>query len=1189
MWLYPNNISYNSDSFHRSQYEDTGSQVFRKYILNLKIKDISRKNQQLCVLPKTLEWDDTRRYYQNFLPLILEETRAILAQGLDAESKNKIQSFEVTIVNLNCIARNPNNPANLELEGSLPKNTDVGRACIVLKLTYFGIGNRSTSILSLADIKENNLISAKIILTSSNNSYTSFISNFKKRNPTAFTKGSKWTACILGSVLSQMRMYEACYDPPEPSFIQEVITGQLQCPTSKVVHQFPEFNSLQQQAIQAFSELPSEHQHTIIKFFSLDFPKQILILNFFSLQIPIMQIVEKFLSLNTSEQEFIKFYYLLNAFEQKAVNVFLTLDLARQQVINSFSAFSPSEQEAINTFGVSPVSNREAIQYFSSLDALELETAKKFSLLADFEWETVSTFYMLMTSEQEVVEEFYNLNNSLQKLIQYSSSLFPSIWKFFTGKSWYKNEINRLRGLLNDIETRFNTSQQYVIKHFYQLSPLKQKMIHVYFSPHCPNKETIQLFLRLNTPQRQAVKDFYGLNTANQTAIKSFYKLNPLDQDNIKSFYEMNASEQKVIEYFYALNELQQKNVQSFYCLSYSKQSVVKDFFVLNHSELKTLRTFSALSPTMQTNIKNFSLFDASSRQAISYFFPLSPSKKVIYKEFYDLNHSQRVAVRNFYGLTGGIQLLQGPPGTGKTTTIVTLLNFLCIQNKRILVCAPSNKAVQVIAERFLEKHPDKRSLLIGVEEKLKPSLRPIFIHTWAKDMCLAIDQCINIAKSVQHNKSTSYHQLFQKIQWIIDTIQHATELFNDYLDTLKGIFQLTNFRTASLGELVSELSNLKIKIYDANKRGSNQSASQLELELLNYAQVVFSTLNTSGRRIFGETTRPDILIIDEASQAVEAETLIPFALQPNKCLLVGDTKQLPATVISQEAVQFNYHWSMMWRLIEECGQKCDMLTTQYRMHPSIRQWPSEQYYNNQLEDAPTIANRPDSVSQYGSYAFIDLASEERCSNHSFYNPEECTQVITTLRELAAKNVDIKNQVGIITFYAAQVDYMQRKFNKLNYLAGVNVHTVDSYQGNESDYIIISFVRSNLKGGIGFLHDFRRLNVAITRARLALLMVGNAATLERYGQQDVAKLVKDARNRGYLFNEIEQIQVAQIKRQPYLQQVDQQSILPAKVSAHKKPKKYRYRKAKRPDFFGQQHQADPTCETTANLPQFKNT
>ncbi len=210
----------------------------------------------------------------------------------------------------------------------------------------------------------------------------------------------------------------------------------------------------------------------------------------------------------------------------------------------------------------------------------------------------------------------------------------------------------------------------------------------------------------------------------------------------------------------------------------------------------------------------------------------------------------------------------------------------------------------------------------------------------------------------------------------------------------------------------------------------------------------------------------------------------------------------------------------MMWRLIEECKHQCNMLTVQYRMHPLIRQWPSMQYYNNQLIDAPMIAARKESVSKYGAYAFINVISEERFCNYSCYNPQECQQVITLLHELQSKNVELSKQVGIITFYAAQVDYMQQEFNKISWLRGIPVHTVDSYQGNESDYIIISFVRSNPKGGIGFLHDFRRLNVAITRARLALLMVGNAATLSRHGQQDVAQLVRDAYSRNCVFGEL---------------------------------------------------------------------
>ncbi len=1130
--MYPNDaVYYQRQNHHRTtakKYEDTGSQVFRKYVLSWRIEDIARRNQSLRELPKALEKHDISHYYQNFLPLILEETRAILAHGLDAERENKTQPFDVTVVSLETVWGNFDKPANLELKGRLPKNTDEGVAWIALKLTYYGDGNRGTSILCLADIKENNIILAKV------------------GNSVAFQAGSKLTACVLGSVLSQMRMFEACYAAPKPIFIQDVITGQLQTPIRKVIRQFPEFNISQQQAVQAFSALLSKDQQPIINFFFVDFTSQKLILKFFSLHTSRQQMVKHFLSLHNSEQIFVRDFYLLNVVEQKSVNTFSALNFTRQQVIQSFASLGSSERESIYTFDTWPTPNQKAIQYFSSLSGLEQDSVNTFSLLADLEWEAVNAFYLLNPSEQETIKEFYNLHNELQEVIQNSSSFLASAWKFITGRSWYEKEINRLQELLTDKRASFNISQQHAVELFYQMSPSRQELIYSYFLPNFLYKKTIREFLNLDVFQRQAVKIFYSFNPGNQIAIKKFYELDSSAQDDIRAFYRLSAAEQQAINYLYALHESQQATVQTFSRLGYLKQGEIKDFYVLDYTILETICPFTALSPSIQASIRHFSLFDAQARHAMHSFSLLTISEKAIYNEFYTLNYSQRAAVRDFYGLTQGIQLLQGPPGTGKTTTIVTFLNFLCAQNKRILVCAPSNKAVQVIAERFFEKYPVHKSLLIGVEDKLKPSLRPIFIHTWANDICSVIDQHIRkINSCIQKNKAMRYTRLSQPIQQIITTIQHATQLFSNSLYRLEQTLTLASFHAISLQEIATQLSNLKLEICSANKYNPKQFGSELELELLNYAQVIFATLSTSGRRIFENIIRPDILIIDEASQAVEAETLIPFALQPDKCLLVGDTKQLPATVISKEAVQYNYHWSMMWRLIEECGQRCGMLIIQHRMHPAIRQWPSQQYYNNQLKDAPAIAERPASVSQHGAYAFIDIASDEQFSGYSFYNPRECRQVMMLLYELASKNIDIRTQVGIITFYAAQVDYMQQEFNKLPWLKDVKVHTVDSYQGNESDYIIISFVRSNRGGGIGFLHDFRRLNVAITRARLALLMVGNAATLERYRQQDVAELVKDARARGCLFGK-------DVPKQPPAQKQTRSSMRFFKEKAERK-------------------------------------
>lgn len=1117
----------------RRQDEDTGTQVFRKLILHWRIENIERMDLELRPLPRALSCDDDRsgnhrRYYQNFLPLILEETRAILAQGLEAEKRHKTNPFQVLIIHCNPAGRNRYNPFNLQLRGKLPENTDEGRAGIVLKLTYRGAFHRSTSILCLADIREDNMIMAKVILETQDDLYGDFIDGFNEQNPTAFDGGSKWTACVLGSVLPQMRMYEACYDPKEPVFMRDVITGQLQPPRPNIISPFPDLTLSQQQVVKAFCTLSPDNQAAIAGFFKACFSSQTfqtLMLRYFSLPISKQQLIQYFLSLTSSEQAFVRAFHLLNVVEQTSAKAFFMLDSTKQPIIKSFAKLIPLERNAVQTFSESSFPNKTAIQYCSALNRSEQQTVKDFSLLTDLEWETVSAFYRLTASEREAIEKFYHLNKTLHDALQEDSASYISYaWKFLTKKSWYESKINPLKESINIVKSGFSSLQQHAVELFDQLSPIRQQIISVYCFPLSLDQTAVQAFLKFDHLQKEAIKVFYGLAEASQEAIKRFHSLSVSEQDDIESFYRLSGAVQEVIQKFYAWSEgPSRESVHALLQLNEAEQSVVKDFFVLADDDtIQSMHAFHQLPPATQENIRRFSSLDATHSKAILDYFSLTPSERDSYHESYVLNPSQRTAVRDFYGLTQGIQLVQGPPGTGKTTMIVALLHFLCAQEKRILVCAPSNKAVQIIAERFFEQYPFHHSALIGVEQKLKSTLRPIFIHTWAEDICSAIDAVIaNMEPVIYQKKSISRRQLLQPIQQIISTIDCATQSFDDSLDALER-----SINRSGLKVIVQQLTYLRDKICDENECHSGQPSSNLERELLNCAEVIFSTLSTAGRKVFEDIDRPDILIIDEASQAVEAETLIPFALQPEKCLLVGDIQQLPATVVSQEAVRYNYDWSMMWRLTEECKQRCNMLTKQYRMHPAIRQWPSEQYYNNQLEDAPEIAHRPVSLSQYGPYAFIDLASEERSANHSFYNPEECRQVITLLHELAAKSVDIKTQVDIITFYAAQAEYMQREFSKIPLLRGVKINTVDSYQGSENDYIIISFVRANRKRGVGFLRDFRRLNVALTRARLALLMVGNAATLERDRRQDVARLVRDARARRCLFGGMESTSIA---------------------------------------------------------------
>lgn len=159
--------------------------------------------------------------------------------------------------------------------------------------------------------------------------------------------------------------------------------------------------------------------------------------------------------------------------------------------------------------------------------------------------------------------------------------------------------------------------------------------------------------------------------------------------------------------------------------------------------------------------------------------------------------------------------------------------------------------------------------------------------------------------------------------------------------DTCVSKDQLTTLASCC-SQLNNYLEMIKAHLVLSNTVSARCNFSAIEEELVKSSQVIFCTLSVSGRQMLHEVFEKngltiDVLIIDEAAQAVEAETLIPFHYRPKKCLLVGDTKQLPATVLSVEATNRNFHWSMMWRLLEECRQPFLMLDTQYRMHPEIR------------------------------------------------------------------------------------------------------------------------------------------------------------------------------------------------------------------------------------------------------------
>lgn len=305
---------------------------------------------------------------------------------------------------------------------------------------------------------------------------------------------------------------------------------------------------------------------------------------------------------------------------------------------------------------------------------------------------------------------------------------------------------------------------------------------------------------------------------------------------------------------------------------------------------------------------------------------------------------------------------------------------------------------------------------------------------------------------------------------------------------------------------------------------------------LLRCSQIVFCTLSSSGSATF-VSVRSHVLLVDEAAMAGEADLLIPLRQEPLHLILVGDPQQLGCFVESKQARAQRADSSSMTRLMHECGFESSMLQVQYRMHPEICAFPNETFYAGRLENdgitagpfrsAPWIGTRvPDALRR--SYVFVntDGAEEAELGGMSLINTHECDAVLKILSDMLPLP---SKKIVVISFYLAQVRLIQARLAEMGgAYASVRVYTADSVQGSEADVVILSFVRSNLRGSVGFLKNYRRLNVALTRAKSWLLCVGNFSTLRRCrfwlgeaGVQSEAAVVtalagmaQDAHNRG---------------------------------------------------------------------------
>ena len=415
------------------------------------------------------------------------------------------------------------------------------------------------------------------------------------------------------------------------------------------------------------------------------------------------------------------------------------------------------------------------------------------------------------------------------------------------------------------------------------------------------------------------------------------------------------------------------------------------------------------------------------------------------------LDSSQKEAIEN--AALQRLTLIQGPPGTGKTHTAVHLLKAIIEMGRGpILACAESNVAVDNLLEGLL--NIGVKAVRFGKPVKVRESLREVTLD----------------ALSAKHPK------------------QDEIAFIQEEMDGIK----------AKLNDLKGKERGLAHRDINKNYREIRDLESRIINDVLSGAEVLCTTNIGAGHFTLQDRKFP-IVLIDEATQASEPSSLVPIVKGARQLILVGDHRQLPPTVISQNAEDGGLNIPLFERLIDN-GIPSHMLTTQYRMHSTIREFPSARFYDNRLEDGCNDSERPPAAgflwpNWNKPVAFVPVHGSEiqDPTSSSKSNMDEAAMVVQIVNDLLAAGDLSPEDVGVISPYSGQVRLIRQLFDEA--VDGLEIKSVDGYQGREKEIIVLSTVRSNTEGNVGFLSDYRRLNVALTRAKRGLIVIGDDRTL----------------------------------------------------------------------------------------------
>ena len=421
------------------------------------------------------------------------------------------------------------------------------------------------------------------------------------------------------------------------------------------------------------------------------------------------------------------------------------------------------------------------------------------------------------------------------------------------------------------------------------------------------------------------------------------------------------------------------------------------------------------------------------------------------------LNDQQEKAV-NHVLRAQDIAIVHGPPGTGKTTTLVEAIYETLHKENQVLVCAQSNMAVDWISEKLVDR--GIHVLRIGNPTRVN-------------------DKMLSFTYERRFEAHPDYPELWN----IRKTIRELSPKLRKR-ETREAVY-------SRLQHLRHRATELEIKI---------------EQELFGEARVIASTLVGSANKIL-EGKRFSTLFIDEAAQALEAACWIAIR-KTDRVILAGDHCQLPPTIKNKEAAQQGLARTLMQKVAQRQPPAVSLLQIQYRMHEDIMHFPSRWFYHNCLQAAPEVRFRNileyDSPIVWCDTQAYDSSEETAGESLSHLNRTEALLLLQQLQEYIQKIgetriLDEQIDFGLISPYKAQVRYIRQLMRKNPFFKPfarlISINTVDGFQGQERDVIFISLVRANEAGNIGFLQDLRRMNVAITRARMKLILLGDVLTL----------------------------------------------------------------------------------------------